>query len=133
MRQVTYYARHLWYVLIRLQQQQIEAAALESSKGGATSQPLPSQPSSFVTRVDPNPYLIPHTERLVLSKVVWFSLKTMLRMNIDTVALGKKAWDMERLIGSVGLTPLTHPLTFHILETKANSINVGRTLILLNL
>ena len=34
---------------------------------------------------------------------------------------------MERLTGSVVPTPLTHPLSFHLLETNIKSINVGRT------
>ena len=40
---------------------------------------------------------------------------------------------MERLIGSIGLTPLTHPLSLQLLETNAKSGNAGRTLRLLNL
>ena len=136
---VTNYAQHLRYVLIRLQQQEAEAetataaSASESSEEGAASRPSPSQPSSFALRVDPNPSLVPHTERLVSSEVVRFALKAMLRMNIDTIELGREVRDMERLIGSVGLTALTHPLSFQLLETNAKSGNVGRTLSLLNL
>ena len=40
---------------------------------------------------------------------------------------------MDQLVGSVGLTPLTHLLSLQILEMNANSGNVGRTLSLLNL
>ena len=40
---------------------------------------------------------------------------------------------MERLIRSIGLTPLTHPLSLQLLETNAKSGNAGRTLRLLNL
>ena len=40
---------------------------------------------------------------------------------------------MDHLVGSVGLTPLTHLLSLQILEMNANSGNVGRTLSLLNL
>ena len=40
---------------------------------------------------------------------------------------------MERLIGSVGLTHLTHSLSFQILKTNAKSGNIGRTLSVLNL
>ena len=40
---------------------------------------------------------------------------------------------MERLIGSVVLTPLTHPLSFQILETNTKSKNVRQTLSFLNL
>ena len=40
---------------------------------------------------------------------------------------------MEHLIRSVGLTPLTYLLSFHIMEMNAKSRNVGRTFILLNL
>ena len=37
------YARHLWYVLVRIQEQEVEA--LESSEEGDTSRTSPSQPS----------------------------------------------------------------------------------------
>ena len=40
---------------------------------------------------------------------------------------------MDHIIGSVSLTLLTHPLSFQILETNSNSIDVGRTISLLNL
>ena len=39
---------------------------------------------------------------------------------------------MECLIGSMGITPLTHQPALQILETNTKSENVGRTLILLN-
>ena len=40
---------------------------------------------------------------------------------------------MERLIGSLCITPLTHLISFQLLETNTNSGNVGRALSLLNL
>ena len=40
---------------------------------------------------------------------------------------------MYCIIGSVCITPLTHMLSFQLLETNAKSKNLGRTLILLNL
>ena len=40
---------------------------------------------------------------------------------------------MAFLIGSMGPTPLTHPLYFQLRETNTKSINVGRNLSLLNL
>ena len=79
---VTNYAHHLQNVLIRIQQHEVEA--LEYSEEGNTSCPLPSQPLSFLFRVNTNPSLIPHTDRVVSSKVVCFPLKAMLRMNIGT-------------------------------------------------
>ena len=39
---------------------------------------------------------------------------------------------MESPIGSVRITPLNHPLSFQILEINAKSVNVRRTLSLLN-
>ena len=69
---------------------------------------------------------------LVLYKVVQFSLKAMLRMNIDMIKLRWEVWDMEFLIGSMGLTPQTHPLSVQLLENNTKCINVGRNLSLLN-
>ena len=40
---------------------------------------------------------------------------------------------MERLTGYMGSTPLTHPLSFQILDLNTNPGNMERTLILLNL
>ena len=72
--------RHLQYVMIRIQQQEVEA--LEYYEEGDTSWLLPSQPLSFLFRINNNPYLVPHTERVVSSEVMQFELKAMLRMNI---------------------------------------------------
>ena len=56
---VTNYACHLWYVVIRIQQQGVEA--LEYSEEGDLSRTSLSQPLPFSLRVNPNPSLIPHT------------------------------------------------------------------------
>ena len=71
---------------------------------------FPFQPLSFAALVDTSQSLVPHTDRLVSSEVVQFSLKEMLRMDIDTIELGQEVCDMERFIGSFGLTTLTNPL-----------------------
>ena len=57
------YAQHLWYVLIRIQQEEVEA--LESSEEGDASQPSPSHPSLFLFCANPDSYLVPHTYRVV--------------------------------------------------------------------
>ena len=54
-------------------------------------------------------------------------------MNINTINIRWQFLYMECLIGFIGLTPLTHTFSFHILEMNAKSVNVGRTLSLLNL
>ena len=54
-------------------------------------------------------------------------------MNIYTIELGREFRDMEHLIGFVGLTPLTHLISFQLLETNTKSGNVVRALSLLNL
>ena len=40
---------------------------------------------------------------------------------------------MDHLIGSMGLYPLTHLLSFQLLEMNVESVNVERTLSFLNL
>ena len=100
--------------MIQIWQQEMEEADLESSEEGAASRPLLCQTYLFALRVDPNPYLIPHSERIVFSEVMQISLRDMLRMNIDTIALGQEVRGMEHIIVSMGLTPLTHLLSFHI-------------------
>ena len=62
-----------------------------------------------------------------------FSLKAMLLINIDTIDIGWEVWDIDRLIGSMGLTSLTHMLSFHPLDMNTKCGNLGRTLSLLNL
>ena len=66
-------------------------------------------------------------------EVLWFALKVVLQMNIDTIKIGQEFFDMRRLIGSVGHTPLTHLIPFQLLDINARSGNVGQTLSLLNL
>ena len=95
---------------------------------------IPTFPVSASVDRDPRQsQFIPHMESLFLSEVVWFALKAMLRMNIDTTKLVQEVWYMERLIESVVLTPLTHLPSFHIMYTNTKSGNVGQTLGLLNL
>ena len=83
------YAQQLWYVLIRFCQQEVETAAAVSEyyDEGFVSHPPSSNPSLFAIQVYLNPYLVPHTERLVSSEAMWFSLKAMLGMNIETIIL----------------------------------------------
>ena len=70
------YAWHLWYVLVRIQEQEVED--LESSEESDASPTTPSQPSLFLFRVNPNPSLILHIERVVSSEDVRFPLKETL-------------------------------------------------------
>ena len=78
--EVINYSWNFQYVLIRLQNQEIEY--LESYKEGDVSWPSPSQQLLFLFRVNLNPSLVPHTESVVSNEVSRFPLMVMLRMNI---------------------------------------------------
>lgn len=61
------------------------------------------------------------------------ALKTMTKMNLDTHLLSKQVRHVERLIGKIGLTPLTDRLSLALLEANGKAGNIGRTISLLNL
>ena len=61
------------------------------------------------------------------------ALKAMTKMNLDTHLLSKQVRHVERLIGTINLTPLTNTLSLHLLEANGKAGNVGRTISLLHL
>ncbi len=83
---------------------------------------------------DNNNNLPPQAKDLLLSsQTTERALKTMLKMKIPTHHLSHKVRDMEKLIGSIGYTPLTDQLSLRLLEANGKAGNIGRTLALLNL
>ncbi len=70
---------------------------------------------------------------LLKSYVTSQALSAMLKMKIPTHVLSKEVRSMERLIGSIGLTPLTDQLSFNLLRANGKSGNIGRVISLLNL
>lgn len=70
---------------------------------------------------------------ILSSKTTGRALKAMTKMNLETYLLSKQVRQVERLIGKIGLTPLTDRLSLSLLEANGKAGNVGRTLSLLNL
>ena len=70
---------------------------------------------------------------LVSEPVVVQAFSTLLRCNWPPKELSKRVRDLERLIGTIGETPLTDELSLKLLEANAKAGNVGRTLSLLEL
>jgi len=80
-----------------------------------------------------NPTLPLYANRLVTSKTTSRALKAMLKMNLPTNQLSQEVRSLERLIGSISLTPLTDNLSLRLLEANGKAGNIGRSLSLLNL
>uniref|UniRef100_A0A7S2U743 Pentacotripeptide-repeat region of PRORP domain-containing protein n=1 Tax=Attheya septentrionalis TaxID=420275 RepID=A0A7S2U743_9STRA len=72
-------------------------------------------------------------EDLVSPETVESAFRSALRMNLDTSRLSVKVRELERLVGLVGKTPLTDPLSFSLLKANGKAGNIGRALALLNM
>jgi len=84
--------------------------------------------------IDAQSQLPPNASQTLLSShTTERALKAMIKMNLDTHHLSKSVRDLERLIGNIGLTPLTDRLSLRLLEANGKAGNIGRTLSLLNL
>jgi hypothetical protein len=77
--------------------------------------------------------LPPHAKALLSDKCAERALKAMLKMKIPTHELSQTVRDTEKLIGSIGFTPLTHQLSLRLLEANGKAGNIGRTIALLEL
>lgn len=72
-------------------------------------------------------------ETLLSSHTTERALKTMIKTKLPTPLLSKRVRSLEKLIGSIGLTPLTDRLSLRLLEVNGKAGNVGRSINLLRL
>lgn len=72
-------------------------------------------------------------QTLLSSHTTERALKAMIKMNLETHHLSKSVRDLEKLIGTIALTPLTDRLSLRLLEANGKAGNIGRTLSLLQL
>jgi len=73
------------------------------------------------------------TSKLLSSDMTECALKAAIKMKVDTMELSKRIRELERLIGTIGLTPLTDNLSLALLEANGKAGNVGRAISLLQL
>ena len=114
---VNEYIDHLKYIQSYLQQQQRQQQQQNNNnEKDKTSIILP-----------------PNAHNLLSSTTTERALKTMLKMKIPTHELSKIIRSTEKLIGSIGYTPLTNSLSLRLLEANGKAGNIGRSIALLNL
>jgi len=113
---VTAYIHHLQYLL--------------SLKN--TSHPPSEQETDSIDHL-PLPLLQRAKQTLLSSHTTERALKAMIKMNLDTHHLSKSVRNLERLIGNIGMTPLTDRLSLRLLEANGKAGNIGRTISLLKL
>jgi pentatricopeptide repeat protein len=114
---VTAYIHHLQYLL---------------SLQNTTHPPSEQEPDSSSTDLH-LPLLQRAKQTLLSSHTTERALKAMIKMNLDTHHLSKSVRNLERLIGNIGMTPLTDRLSLRLLEANGKAGNIGRTISLLNL
>lgn len=61
------------------------------------------------------------------------AINAMLKRKVPTHHLSKEVRLVEKLIGTIGLTPLTNRLSFNLLRANGKAGNIGRVMSLLNL
>jgi pentatricopeptide repeat protein len=79
------------------------------------------------------PHLLQETKALLSAETVDMAMKAVLKGKMHTSELSKRVRQLERLIGSLGKTPLTDKLSLRLVEANGKSGNIGRVLSLLNL
>ena len=79
------------------------------------------------------PDLLQQTQQLLSAGTADNAFKAVLKCKLHTSELSKRVRELERLIGSIGRTPLTRKLSFRLVEANGKAGNIGRVLSLLNL
>jgi len=118
------YEEHLKYISSRLQQKQQQEQQTTNTSISFTD---------IAKKVHSDPKTFSSTQELVSPQIAEKAFKTILKMNIHTSVLSKRVRELERLIGSIRLTPITDSLSFRLLEANAKAGNVGRTMAILHL
>ena len=144
------YERHLRYVLHKLSTA-ADGAADNADAGDASSSSSPASNESgggddngneeeedeeflsIAERIDPDPKKIRATKWLLSSNTVSRAFLSLTRSNLETYDMGRRVRGLEKLVGSIGLTPLTDLLSQNLLEANGKAGNVGRSLSLLTL
>eukprot|EP00559_Dactyliosolen_fragilissimus_P000978 CAMPEP_0184857658 /NCGR_PEP_ID=MMETSP0580-20130426/2807_1 /TAXON_ID=1118495 /ORGANISM="Dactyliosolen fragilissimus" /LENGTH=702 /DNA_ID=CAMNT_0027353377 /DNA_START=345 /DNA_END=2453 /DNA_ORIENTATION=+ len=142
-RAVNAYELHLRYILDHIQSQdhlndnEIENDDAEddynhtnTNRDTHTNTPIIPQ---WCQNIHTDPSLHLQTIHLLSSYTTERALKAMLRTKIPTHTLSKRVREIERLIGSIGHTPLTDNLSLRLLEANGKAGNIGRAISLLQL
>jgi hypothetical protein len=69
----------------------------------------------------------------VSPEAVTLALRVLLRCKYDTPILSKELQSIEKMVGSIGQTPLTEDLSLHLLKANGMAGHVGRAISLLSL
>jgi hypothetical protein len=79
------------------------------------------------------PELVEDTLDLLSAFSAERAVMALLKCKLHTSELSKRVREVERLIGLLGRTPLTDPLSLRLVEANGKAGNIGRVLALLNL
>jgi hypothetical protein len=110
---VDQYERHLTYILQRLDE-------LQEGEEKVLSKVI-------------DPGLVDVTQRMLSADLVESVVQALVTSKPSPIKLSRRVRELERLIGSIGMTPLTDQLSFRLLEANGKAGNVGRALSLLQL
>lgn len=123
---VDLYERHLQYVLNHLQTTNNNRRENSSGDQNTSSRVL-------FTDIHPNSQKCHDTDILMASGYLAAAVRALTRSRLDTPTLSKRIRNIERLIGSIGWTPITEGLSYRLLEANSKAGNVRRALALLEL
>eukprot|EP00804_Cyclotella_cryptica_P009629 CCRYP_006301-RC/>CCRYP_006301-RC protein AED:0.25 eAED:0.25 QI:156/1/1/1/0.75/0.6/5/1622/800 len=124
---VDLYERHLHYVLNHLNSKGFKEVNKQENDEQSTNSTL------IFAGIHPSPEKCNDTEVLVAASTLATAVRALTRSRLDTPLLSKRIRDIERLIGSIGWTPITEGLSYRLLEANGKAGNVRRTLALLEL
>eukprot|EP00956_Cyclotella_meneghiniana_P003466 scaffold4216_cov45-Cyclotella_meneghiniana.AAC.5 len=126
---VDLYERHLQYVLSHLQKTSNHRKENSSSSNSAQI----TSSSELFADIHSDLQKCKDTDILIASGHLAAAVRALTRSRLDTPALSKRVRNIERLIGSIGWTPITEGLSYRLLEANSKAGNVRRTLALLEL
>jgi pentatricopeptide repeat protein len=119
---VDLYERHLQYILNHLH-----------ANGPKDSTEQITNSSVLFADIHPSEEKCKDTDVLIAPSSLAAAVRALTRSRFDTPILSRRIRNMERLIGSIGWTPITEDLSYRLLEANGKAGNVRRTLALLEL
>jgi pentatricopeptide repeat protein len=119
---VDLYERHLQYVVNHLK-----------TNGSADLKQEHMNSRLLFANIHPDPEKCNDTDILVSPSTLASAVRALTRSRLDTPLVSKRIREIERLIGSIGWTPITEGLSYRLLEANGKAGNVRRTLALLEL
>ena len=119
---VDLYERHLLHL-----ENHIQTISSKENTGNTTNS------SVLFAGIHPSPEKCKDTDIVLAPSSLAAAVRALTRTRLDTPIISKRIRNIERLIGSIGWTPITEGLSYRLLEANGKAGNVRRTLALLEL